>query len=267
MSRRNPLPLGSGLACANPREGHAQAKDQANHRADRDARRRPLPAAPERRTRHPDREARRARNGGCSPRSTATTRSSSCTRSSATRRSTSCSPSCEELEVIEDAADDERLGAGELERFDRQLRYFSDIARRRADRLGVPGAAARGEGRRARRRRARRLGGLGARLLRRRRDVADRRRPGRGQQPQPPDPLHRGRHRPAEGRVRGGAAAGLQLGDRRSRPRRAGSRARRRSPTSSPAPTSSSTPPTGPPTTSSAGATPPASKPASPTSR
>ena len=32
-----------------------------------------------------------------------------------------------ELEVVEDAADDERIEAGELERFDRQLRYFSDI--------------------------------------------------------------------------------------------------------------------------------------------
>jgi bacteriocin biosynthesis cyclodehydratase domain-containing protein len=33
----------------------------------------------------------------------------------------------EELEVVEDAADDERLAEGELTRFDRQLRYFSDI--------------------------------------------------------------------------------------------------------------------------------------------
>ncbi|HET9199305.1 MAG TPA: TOMM precursor leader peptide-binding protein [Solirubrobacterales bacterium] len=33
----------------------------------------------------------------------------------------------QELEVIEDAADDELLEAGELERFDRQLRYFSDV--------------------------------------------------------------------------------------------------------------------------------------------
>lgn len=33
----------------------------------------------------------------------------------------------QELEVVEDAADDERLGAAELERFDRQLRYFSDV--------------------------------------------------------------------------------------------------------------------------------------------
>ena len=32
-----------------------------------------------------------------------------------------------QLEVIEDAADDERLAPGELARFDRQLRYFSDI--------------------------------------------------------------------------------------------------------------------------------------------
>jgi molybdopterin-synthase adenylyltransferase len=34
----------------------------------------------------------------------------------------------QELEVIEDAADDERLEPGELERFDRQLRYFSDVS-------------------------------------------------------------------------------------------------------------------------------------------
>jgi bacteriocin biosynthesis cyclodehydratase domain-containing protein len=32
-----------------------------------------------------------------------------------------------ELQVVEDATDDELLPAGELERFDRQLRYFSDI--------------------------------------------------------------------------------------------------------------------------------------------
>lgn len=32
-----------------------------------------------------------------------------------------------ELEMVEDAADDELLAPGELERFDRQLRYFSDI--------------------------------------------------------------------------------------------------------------------------------------------
>jgi bacteriocin biosynthesis cyclodehydratase domain-containing protein len=33
-----------------------------------------------------------------------------------------------EMEVVEDAADDERLAPGELDRFDRQLRYFSDVA-------------------------------------------------------------------------------------------------------------------------------------------
>jgi bacteriocin biosynthesis cyclodehydratase domain-containing protein len=33
----------------------------------------------------------------------------------------------QELEVVEDAADDELVPAAELERFDRQLRYFSDI--------------------------------------------------------------------------------------------------------------------------------------------
>ena len=33
----------------------------------------------------------------------------------------------QELEVVEDAADDELIPAAELERFDRQLRYFSDV--------------------------------------------------------------------------------------------------------------------------------------------
>lgn len=33
----------------------------------------------------------------------------------------------QELEVVEDAADDDLLDAGELARFDRQLRYFSDV--------------------------------------------------------------------------------------------------------------------------------------------
>jgi bacteriocin biosynthesis cyclodehydratase domain-containing protein len=33
----------------------------------------------------------------------------------------------QELEVVEDATDDELLAPGELERFDRQLRYFSDV--------------------------------------------------------------------------------------------------------------------------------------------
>jgi molybdopterin-synthase adenylyltransferase len=35
----------------------------------------------------------------------------------------------QELEVVEDAADDDRLTEGELARFDRQIRYFSDIGR------------------------------------------------------------------------------------------------------------------------------------------
>ncbi len=35
-----------------------------------------------------------------------------------------------ELEVVEDAADDDLLEPGELARFDRQLRYFSDVGRR-----------------------------------------------------------------------------------------------------------------------------------------
>jgi bacteriocin biosynthesis cyclodehydratase domain-containing protein len=36
----------------------------------------------------------------------------------------------QELEIIEDAADDDLLAGGELARFDRQLRYFSDIGGR-----------------------------------------------------------------------------------------------------------------------------------------
>jgi molybdopterin-synthase adenylyltransferase len=35
-----------------------------------------------------------------------------------------------QLDVIEDAADEDRLAPGELERFDRQLRYFSDVGGR-----------------------------------------------------------------------------------------------------------------------------------------
>src|ERR1700748_770215 len=35
----------------------------------------------------------------------------------------------QELEVLEDPADDEVIDPAELDRFDRQLRYFSDIAR------------------------------------------------------------------------------------------------------------------------------------------
>src|SRR5260221_4346254 len=35
----------------------------------------------------------------------------------------------QELDLIEDAADDEWVPAAELERFDRQLRYFSDLGR------------------------------------------------------------------------------------------------------------------------------------------
>ena len=170
----------------------------------------------------------------------------------------------QELEVVEDAADDDLVPAAELARFDRQLRYFSDI--------GAPGLTPSECQRRLREAKVAVLGvgGLGgwaalvAGQLRGRRDVADRRRPGRDQQPQPPDPLHRGRHRPAQGR--GGGARGCAPSTRRcgSPRRRGGSRARPRSPTSSTAPTSSSTPPTGPPTTSSAGATRPASRPAIP---
>jgi bacteriocin biosynthesis cyclodehydratase domain-containing protein len=36
----------------------------------------------------------------------------------------------EELDLLEDAEDDERLPAADLERFDRQLRYFSDLSHR-----------------------------------------------------------------------------------------------------------------------------------------
>ena len=107
----------------------------------------------------------------------------------------------QELGVVEDAADDERWPEAELARFDRQLRYFSDIRRRRADAVRMPGAAAGGAGRGLRSRRARRLGGVGTGLLRGRGDVAGRRRPGGGQQPQPPDPLHRGRYRSLEGEM------------------------------------------------------------------
>ncbi len=58
--------------------------------------------------------------------------------------------------MIEDAADDDLLAAGELARFDRQLRYFSDIGTRRADaRRSASGGCAR------RRWRCSGVGGLG----------------------------------------------------------------------------------------------------------
>ena len=171
-----------------------------------------------------------------------------------------------ELDVIEDAADDELIdppnwpasivscatsptsaAAAWCPRS-----ASGGCARRRSRCSGSAGSAA---------------GRPGARHLRGRRDVDDRRRPGRDVQPQPPDPLHRGRHRPAEGRVRRGPAARLQPGGEDHGDGAAAGERRSRSPTSSTVPTSSSTRPTGPPTTSSAGATAPASRPASPTSR
>ena len=126
----------------------------------------------------------------------------------------------QELEVVEDAADDDLLDPGELARFDRQLRYFSDIGGEATpsqcqERLREAKVAVLGVGG---------LGGWAAWALACcgvGRDVAGRRRPGRSQQPQPPDPLHRGRHRPAQGRGRGGAPARLQLA-RRGSPRRPG---------------------------------------------
>ncbi len=103
--------------------------------------------------------------------------------------------------MVEDAADDELVaGRRAASGSTASCAISATSAPAGSTPSRVPGAAARGEGRGARRRRPRRLVGLGARLHRRRRDVADRRRPGRDQQPQPPDPLHRGRHRPAQGR-------------------------------------------------------------------
>ena len=111
----------------------------------------------------------------------------------------------------------------ERARYDRQLRYFSDLAaagraaseyqrRLREARVRVLGA-----------RRARELGGVRARLLRRGRARARGRRPGRGEQLQPPDPLPRARRGPPEGRGCRGGARGVRLGcrlDRRRAPAR-----------------------------------------------
>ena len=85
----------------------------------------------------------------------------------------------QELEVIEDAADDDLIDPAELRPLRPPAALLLRHRPRRPDAVGVPAAAARGEGRGARRRRARRLGRLVARHLRDRRDVADRRRPGR----------------------------------------------------------------------------------------
>ena len=234
----------------------AATADQAHDRADRITRGRHLPACG---------RAPTATSGSSSPTTSDRrllaaldgehTLERAATASSATEAVGDTISQLQELEVVEDAADDDLHRPGRTARASIASCATSATSAAAADAVGVPAAAARGEGRGARGRRARRLVGLVAGLLRDRRDVADRRRPGRGQQPQPPDPLHRGRHRPAQGRGGGGAAARLQLRRCGSRRRRGGSRARPRSPTSSPAPTSSSTPPTGPPTTSSAGAT------------
>ena len=111
------------------------------------------------------------------------------------------------------------------------------------------------------------LGGVGAGLLRGRRDAADRRRPDRAQQPQPAGALRRSRRRPVKGcrSRRSGSPASTRDAD--GTLRGAAGERRWRSRRRSTATTSSSTPPTGPPTTSSAGSTRPASPPASPTSR
>ena len=157
--------------------------------------------------------------------------------------------------MIEDAADDDLIDPAELARFDRQLRYFSDIGRGELApsecqrRLREAKVAILGVGG---------LGGWAAWALTScgigemwmidgdRVEISN---------------LNRqilyteGRPRAAQGRGGGGAAARLQPGGADHRDGAAAWAARSRSPTSSPAPTSSSTPPTGPPTTSSAGAT------------
>ena len=96
-------------------------------------------------------------------------------------------------------------------RYDRQLRYFSDLAGGSLAALGVPAAPPRGPGADPRRGRARQLGLVRARVLRRGRARAAGRRPGRGEQLQPPDPLPRARHRPPEGRGGGGGARRVRL--------------------------------------------------------
>ena len=134
------------------------------------------------------------------------------------------------------------------QRFDRQLRYFSDIGSAALTPSECQRAAARGEGRGARRRRARRLV-----------------RPGRwpacgvgemwlidGDRVEASNLNRQILYTEADiGLLKVEAAAArlraFNSGDAGARRRRGGSRARPRSPSSSPAPTSSSTPPTGPP--------------------
>ena len=91
-------------------------------------------------------------------RSTASTRSSSCGSEFGEEEVGDLISQLQELEVIEDAADDDLVPAAELARFDRQLRYFSDIGTGDPTPSECPAAAARGEGRGARGRRAGRLG-------------------------------------------------------------------------------------------------------------
>ena len=132
------------------------------------------------------------------------------------------------LGLVDDAADDARVPAPVA----RSLRPPAPLLRRPrerpARRLGVPAAAARRARGDARRGRPRQLGGLRAGLLRRRRARPARRRPCRGEQLQPPDPLPRARHRPREGRGRRRGARGLQLELPARRRGRGGSRAPRR---------------------------------------
>ena len=162
--------------------------------------------------------------------------------------------------MVEDAADDDLIADHVVARFDRQLRYFSDITDRARRPPQCQEQLRRGADRRARRRRAGRLVGAQPGLLRGRRDAAARLRPGRAEQPQPPGPLLRGRHRPLQGGGGGRAAQAASTPRCRSSRGCRSSTAKRRSPRRSTATTWSSTPATGPPTTSSTGSTRPASR-------
>ena len=131
-----------------------------------------------------------------------------------------------ELGLLDDAADDERLSARERARYDRQLRYFSDLSvgalppsehqrRLREARVLILGVGGLGSWASY----ALACCGVGELVLL----DGDRR---RGEQLQPPDPLPRARHRPPEGRGRSGRPRRVQLELPARRRWRAGWRAR-----------------------------------------
>ena len=99
------------------------------------------------------------RTSACSRRSTASTRWRSCDEEFGAEVVDDTIAQMQELDVIEDAADDDLIDPAELRALRPPAALLLRHRPRRAAALGVPAAAARGEGRGARRRRARRLDG------------------------------------------------------------------------------------------------------------